>query len=353
MTVQEETGMVGACHLDPSLVRGRVMLNLDSEDDDMLFVGCAGGGDSRFHFSRPAGAVPDGDAALGVTVQGLRGGHSGLEIDKNRLNGIRALARLLQEARPGSSLRLAAIEGGDRRNAIPRRASADVTLPRADVAAFRERLQAAFGQLSDQYRGLEDDMALDVRELDPAPGRAAFGDEDTRVLLDLLLVIPVGVDAMSQSIPGLVETSNNMGIIQTQGATVEVFCNTRSSVAPAFRDMLGRLRALARLTGCEFEEFPTYPGWKVDLDSRVLQVVRRTYQRLFDAAPHVTAVHAGLEAGVISDRVAGMDVVSFGPNIRGAHAPGERVSIGSVAKFYRLLKATLDDLSSGDGPGRG
>jgi len=349
MTVEEETGLFGATKLDPSMIRGRVMLNLDSEDDRILFIGCAGGTDLRTRWSRPRTPVPENWVGLTLTLDKLRGGHSGAEIDKNRLNAIKALSRLLQTAFEGLQCRIDSIQGGDRRNAIARFAQAEVWLPQETEETFRARLKSSLAALTEQYRKLEPTIELAIHEISRSTQAAiaAFDVNDSHTLIDLLRSIPSGVIVLSQDLPGLVETSNNIGIVETVGESVEIVCSPRSSVAPAMDDVIATLKATARLAGAEQEVLGSYPGWEVNLDSQVLKVARTTYHRLFGADPSVEAIHAGLEAGVIAARIeGGMDVISFGPNIRGAHAPGERVSIGSVAKFYQLLKALLDDLSS-------
>ena len=301
MTVEEEIGLVGAGRLDPSLVRGRLIINLDSEDDDELFVGCAGGTDSRIRWTRPPYGGPWrlGGPVLGLG--GLRGGHSGTEIDKNRLNANKALARLIEAAGDGRTWRLASIEGGDRRNAIARSAAAVVWVAPADVASFRDSLQRAVKSLAEQYRVLEPNLEFLT---DPAPAAEpgsvlAFSHDDSRVLVDLLRAVPVGVILLSQDLPGLVETSNNLGILRTEGDSVEIVCGSRSSVAPAMEDLIGTLAALARLAGAEHQVLGSYPGWDVNLDSRVLHVAQAAYRRLFGEEPRVNAIHAGLEAGVL------------------------------------------------------
>ena len=348
MTVEEETGLFGASKLDPSLLNGRVMLNLDSEDDRVVFIGCAGGTDLRIRWSRPRPVVPHEWLGLNLNLEKLRGGHSGAEIDKNRLNANKAMSRLLRSATEGLAGRIGSIQGGDRRNAIARFASAQVWLAPDAEAAFRTQLATALAHVTDQYRKLEPGIELLIEGISRSSDTdvTAFGIEDSLTLIDLIRSIPSGVITLSQDLPGLVETSNNIGIVETSGEVVEIVCSPRSSVGPAMDDMIETLKATARLAGANSEVLGSYPGWEVNLDSQVLKVARKTYQKLFGAEPAIEAIHAGLEAGVIGARIeGGMDVISFGPNIKGAHAPGERVSIGSVKKFYQLLIALLDDLS--------
>jgi dipeptidase D len=340
MTVDEEAGMTGARGLDPALLAGRTLINLDSEDDGLLFVGCAGGGDLRLVFRARRIGVPQELQALNVRVRGVQGGHSGIDIHRNRMNAIHALVRLLQAGAADEPLRLAAIDGGSKRNAIPREAGA--TLHVADATAYRTRLAAATQALRQQYRGLDD--GLDVLVEPAGAGGEAWCDSDSRRLLDLLRGIPSGVVAMSMDIPGLVETSSNLGVIRTQGEAVEILALARSSVAPALAALIDTHRSLARLAGAQLTHLGGYPGWKPDMQSRALGVTRRAYARVFGKEPEVTAVHAGLECGLIGERVPGMDMVSFGPTMQGVHAPGERVNIASVGRFWKLLGAVLEDL---------
>jgi dipeptidase D len=343
-TIDEETGLTGAKNLDTSLLRGRVLLNLDTEDDGIIYVGCAGGTDTHFKWTAPKTPVPAGWAGVRVAVGGLRGGHSGVDIDRNRLNAIRALTRLLQEAAKAAPLRLAEVSGGNKRNAIPRECGATLCHPAGARQEVRQAIERIREQLAVQYRGLEDGLKVTMEDHDL--GKAGvFAPEQTNKLLDFLRVLPTGVVGMSQDIRGLVETSSNLAVIGTSGETVDVVCSSRSSVAGAMRDILDTLHALARLAGAEIDEQEGYPGWKPDMTSRVLALTCQVYKRLFKAEPQVTAVHAGLECGLIGERVPGIDMVSFGPQITGAHAPGERVHIPSVGRFWTLLGAVLDELS--------
>lgn len=340
MTIDEETGMTGAQGLDPAILRGRTMLNLDSEDDNVLFVGCAGGGDLKVTFEAARAAAPAGFSALLVSVKGLQGGHSGIDIHRNRMNAIHALVRLVQEGAKGEPVLLASIAGGSKRNAIPREASATIFVRDAD--SFRRNVDAEKAALLYQYKGLDDGLHVGI---EAASASDAWSEADSRRLLDLLRAIPSGVTAMSMDIEGLVETSTNLGVIKTTGRTVEVFLLSRSSVGPALADLLEAQKSLCRLAGVKCEYLGGYPGWKPDMQSKSLAVTKAAYARLFGSEPGITAIHAGLECGLIGERAPGMDMVSFGPLLVGVHAPGERVSIASVEKFWKLLGAVLDDLS--------
>ncbi len=337
-TVDEETGLTGAKNLDPRIVRGRVLINLDSEDDCVLYIGCAGGTDTRFELAASKVPVPVGAKGLRVAVSGLRGGHSGTDIDKNRLNAIRAMTHVLQDAAKVTPLLLAHIGGGNKRNAIPRECSVALYCPGAAEKELREAVERTHEVLATRFRGLDDGLMVSVEDLPPGSTGVAFSAEQTSRLLDLLRAIPTGVIAMSQDIRGLVETSSNLAVVgMSSDDTVEVACSSRSSVEEGMRDTLDTLHALARLARAKIEEQEGYPGWRPDMSSRLLALTKLAHRKLFDNDPLVTAVHAGLECGLIGERIPGMDMVSFGPQINGAHAPGERVSISSVERFWRLL----------------
>ncbi len=343
-TVDEETGLTGASQLDPGLLQGRVLLNLDSEDDGELTVGCAGSTDVTLRWQAPKQAAPAGSVALTVKVMGLKGGHSGVDIDKGRLNAIKALVRLLQSAADVAPLSLAAIDGGNKRNAIPREARATIYCPGSDVGAVRRALEERRAEMTAQFQGLEEGWTVQI-ETANASAATAFSQADTRRLLDLLRSIPSGVIGMSQDIAGLVETSNNLASLSTRDGVVQVACLARSASAAAMRDALDSIGAIGRLGGAEVEESGGYPGWKPNRASPVLRVAEQTFRRVFHKEPRVTAVHAGLECGLFGERVPGMDMVSFGPDIKGPHAPGERVHAPSVERFWTLLAALLDDLT--------
>jgi dipeptidase D len=344
MTLDEETGMTGAQGLDPSMIRGRIMLNLDSEEDGVLFVGCAGGCDTKMALTAPKRPIEADHELLGLQVGGLLGGHSGLDINAGRLNAIHALVRMLQRASGRVPMTLVSIEGGSKRNAIPREAKAVVAVPTHGREAFRLAIEEARAKLADQYQGLDDGLDVTVTVASERE-RQAFDEEGTARILRLLRAIPSGVLAMSQAIPGLVETSTNLGVVKTEDDTVRTVSCSRSSVAPALDDVLDGLHSIGRLAEAQVEHVGGYPGWKPNMGSPVLEATRSAYQQLFDEEPQVTAIHAGLECGLIGERVSDMDMISFGPEIQGAHSPRERVSAESTERFWKLLVKVLDELS--------
>ena len=341
-TVDEETGLTGARGLDPSLLRGRRLLNLDTEDEGVLTVGCAGGADTRVVLPLDTTATGPGSTALAVKLAGLHGGHSGVDIHLQRGNAVQLLARLLRAAGlPGP---LAGLQGGDKHNAIPREAWATVVLPADSAAEAQGRIRARFEEVRAEYAGPEPGMRLQI-EAAPLPGAVWTSSTSDRVL-DLLIALPHGVVAMSHDIPGLVETSTNLAAVKGGAGELQVLTSTRSSVASALEWVRARIEAVAELAGASAHHRDGYPGWKPDLDSALLAVVRRVHERVTGEEPRVEAVHAGLECGIIGEMVPGMEMISFGPQIEFPHSPSERVHVESVARFYRLLTEVLKELAA-------
>jgi dipeptidase D len=344
-TLDEETGLTGAAGLDGKLLRGDILLNLDSETDGVIYVGCAGGADTHIDLELGTRAARPGTSALEIEVRGLRGGHSGMEIDQGRGNALKLLARLLLRARDdGVAFDLESLTGGGKHNAIPREARATVRVDAGDVSRL-ERIAA--GLLDDariELRGSDDGVTAEVREVRGADTVLSAADRDR--LLHLLAALPHGVAAMSREIAGLVETSDNLATV-TCGppGRYRVVTSSRSSVMPALRARQRSIRAVAELAGASVSTHDAYPGWQPDLDSRALAVVREVYADIWEREPEVTAIHAGLECGLLGEKKPGLDMVSFGPRIEGAHSPDERAHVPSVSRFWRALSETLRRLS--------
>jgi dipeptidase D len=342
-TVSEEQGLTGAKALDASFVSGRVLLNLDGTSDHSLTIGCAGSTHTFTRLPLPLEAVPAGDVTLRVALTGARGGHSGGDIDKSRANAIKELGRVLSRAYERVPFRLARLDGGVSRNAIPRDASATVAVAPGDEAGFREAAERELGSLREQFAGSDGDLALSI---EPANVERALEHAATRRVLDLLAATPTGVIAMSPALPGKVETSTSLTVATTDDGVLTLASMTRSANAPALDDVVAGIVATARLAAAEVEIRRSYPPWRPDLDSRLLGVARGTFERLFDETPTLEVVHGGLECAVIGDKLPGVEMLSLGPEIVGPHAPGERVSIPATQRFYSLLGALLDDLSA-------
>jgi len=344
-TLDEERGLHGAAGLDGALLHGTVLLNLDSEEEGILYVGCAGGGDSVL--SLPVRQVPlrDGRGAMRVEVSGLRGGHSGMDIVLQRGNALQILARLLLagEAAVGG-LALVSLGGGGARNAIPRDAAATVVLPSGKEEVFAGALQDEFAAIRHELRVADPDAQL--RLIAGTEAEAAWAGDAAHRVLRLLLALPHGVLAMSLDLPGLVETSSNVAVVRVEDGKVAIVTNQRSSVGSSLQAARARVRAIAELVEAAIEQPPAYPAWQPYLDSPVLAVVQAVYREREGRDPDVRAVHAGLECGVIGEKVPGLDMLSFGPQIEAPHSPDERTLIPSVGRFYDLLRATLETLAT-------
>jgi dipeptidase D len=339
-TVNEEVGgpEEGASALDPTLLTGRTLFNLDSEEDGTLTIGSASSTDTTIVVELPR--EPADGIALSVSVGGGLGGHSGVDIARGHANAIKVLGRVLREAFAVAPFRLDSLDGGRSWNAIPRDATAVCVVP--DDARFREAVSAAGATVADAYRTSDPGVTVSVAVSESAD---AWTESGTRALLDLLAVVPSGPLAMSAAFDGLVETSTSLGQAVSDGTRFELHSLSRSSNESARPEVLAALAAAARLAGGSFEVGLEDPGWRPDLDSPVLAVTRRLYEELFGAKPVVTAVHAWLETAVIGEKAPGLDMIAIGPQIEAPHSPDERVSIPTVERFWRLLAAVVDELA--------
>jgi dipeptidase D len=343
-TVSEEQGLEGAKALDPSLVEGRLLVNLDGTSNASLTVGCAGSAHTFVRLPLDPEPVPSGWLAQRVTVSGARGGHSGADIANGRANAIKALGRVLSRAGSATAFRLVSLDGGVSRNAIPRDARAVLAVEPGSESALRGAVEDEIAALRAQFRGTDDEVTATV-EPEASVERAA-DDATTRRALDLLHVLPTGVISMSPQVRGVVETSTSLTVASTEEDTVTLGSMTRSALPEALDDVVATIDSAARLAGAGIEVVRSYPPWRPDFDSRLLATAKATYERLFDREPRLDVVHGGLECAVIGERLPGVEMLSLGPDVEGPHAPGERLSVSGTAQFYRLLAALLDDLSS-------
>ncbi len=336
-TVEEETTGKGAVELDPSLIHAEVMLNLDTETSGELPIGCAGGAWTVISWSTPTEPIPEDWPVCDITVSGLSGGHSGIDIIKNRLNGIKGIVWLIRRIAEDIPFRLCGLAGGDAANAIPIRAEATIAFPPTDSRFLEETIAIVAAQLKSRFSLTDPDINISKTNVDPK-GIKCWSEEHQARLLDLLATIPSGVIAMEQHTPNLVETSNNLGIVALKDNVVEIRCLSRSSVAAAQEEIVASIESAARLAGADFTlVHPVFPPWRVSSDSALLAIVQASYRALFQRDPKLVTFHAGLECGDIQERIPGLDVVSLGPDIQNAHMPGERVNIASVEEFYELL----------------
>tara|TARA_B100001123_G_scaffold450963_1_gene625513 strand:- start:4193 stop:5644 length:1452 start_codon:yes stop_codon:yes gene_type:complete len=341
-TVDEETGLTGASELDATLLTGQQLINLDSEEEGILYVGCAGGGESRLTLDTPTTDAEATAVTLAIRLTGLKGGHSGCDIHLQRGNAIKLLGRLLWNAYLDVPFSLGHIDGGSAHNAIPREAFARVTVDVGMKDEFLATVDAERDAIQIEYAPSDPEIQLDVEPVDPTP--FTWSQSTTETILGLLAALPHGVVTMSHDIPDLVETSINLATVEQAGSQVTISLSSRSSIDSALDSLRRQVRASGVLAGAKIEEDTPYPGWKPNLDSHLLNVVAAVHTREFGTEPEVKAIHAGLECGILGKKAPGMDMISFGPVIQFPHSPDERVHIGSVGRFYRLLTATLEAL---------
>jgi dipeptidase D len=348
MTVAEEVGLEGANGLDPALVTGSILVNLDSEEDGRLTVGCAGSTDTWIHVERPRAGTDAGAKTFSVTAAGGLGGHSGSNIALGRANAVKILGRALREAHAESPFRLVSLNGGKSRNAIPRDAVAICSVPAGQEEAFRRAVEKADGMIREAFSKTDSGARVSVEPVENASD--AWSTEDTAALLDVVALVPTGPLAMSPDFDDLVETSTSLGEAVTDGERLTLHSLSRSSNDAALPDTINSLDAAARLAGGTLEVKHNYGGWRPNLDSPALAATKVAYKNALGEEPIVTAVHAGLETAVIGDKVPGLDMISFGPQIEAPHSPDERVSIPTVERFWKLLVGMVDELSK---PGAG
>jgi dipeptidase D len=348
MTVAEEVGLEGANALDGSLLTGSILINLDSEEDGRLTVGCAGSTDTWIRIKAPREPTAEGAVTLSVTVTGGQGGHSGSGIALGRSNAIKVLGRALREAHGTVPFRLVSLDGGKSRNAIPRDAVALVSVAGDVEADLRAALEKANGTIRDAFAKTDSGVFVSV-----APGEATaepWSEAATASLLDAVALVPTGPLALSPDFDDLVETSTSLGEAITEGDQLTLHSLSRSSNDSAMPEVIATLDAVARLAGGALEEKFNYGGWRPNLDSPALAAAKTVYERLFGEPPIVTAVHAGLESAVIGGKVEQeLDMLSLGPQIEFPHSPDERVSVPTVERFWQLVVAVVDELSR---PGR-
>ena len=339
-TTDEETGLTGAFALDDTLLKGEVLINLDSEDDAEIYVGCAGGIDTTATMKYKVKDTPDDFFAFSVIVKGLMGGHSGDDIDKRRANANKLLNRILWNIHKELNLHLVEIDGGNLRNAIPREASALACVPFVDKEKVRIIFNQIAAELEDENIAVETKMRIELHS-EELP-KHVMTRKSTAKLLNALYACPHGIIAMSPDIPGLVETSTNMASVKMkENKTVLITTSQRSSVESAKYDVAHQVESVLKLAGCKVTHGDGYPGWKPNLNSQLLKVAEKSYQKLFDIKPKVKAIHAGLECGLFLKKYPHLDMISIGPTMRGVHSPDERMEIETVGRVFDWLKDIL------------
>lgn len=342
LTSDEETGMTGAFGLKGGIFKGDILLNLDSEDEGELYVGCAGGVDANIEFKYKEEAVPSGHVAYKLAVKGLKGGHSGLEIILGRGNSNKILFRFLRHATKEHGLRLASVDGGSLRNAIPRESFAVVTVPAANAAKFEACVVKSLAVYQKELSLVETDLSFTAEKMDLP--KSVIESAVTNNVINAIYGCPNGVIRMSDAMPGLVETSTNLARVLSSDGKLIVQCLLRSSVDTAKDDLAEMVSCVFELAGAKVELSGGYPGWKPDMNSVILNHMKNVYNKKYGKVPDVKAIHAGLECGLLGGVYPNWDMISFGPTIRYPHSPDEKVNIASVAKFWDFLVETLKSI---------
>jgi len=340
-TIDEETGMTGAQGLKGGILDGEILLNLDTEEDDEIGVGCAGGIDVTATRTYNEEDTPETKVGYVIKVKGLQGGHSGMQIHEGLGNSNKLLNRILFDGFENYGLRISEIDGGSLRNAIPRESKALVAIDAVHEDAFFDEMKTIAEEIKLEYKTMEPELVIEISKIETPIKIMDLGVQEglTRALYSAWN----GVYRMSPDIPDLVETSNNLARVVVKDGNIKIGCLTRSSVESSKMDLANTLRASFELTGCEVEFSGSYPGWKPNMDSAILKVMEALYIKMNGKKPHVAACHAGLECGILGTNYPEMDMISFGPNIRGAHSPDERAQISSTQKFWSFVLEILKE----------
>ncbi|MGD9488702.1 MAG: aminoacyl-histidine dipeptidase [Calditrichaceae bacterium] len=341
-TVDEETGLTGANELKNDFVNGRILLNLDSEEEGALYIGCAGGQHTILKRNIDWQSPKADGTAYRVKVSGLRGGHSGLNISEDFGNAIKLLARLLYQAGLSVDFQLASINGGNKHNAIPREADAVIVLSGSTLDTMKKLVTEYDAIYKEELKFVDKDVKVTIEKCDAV--KNVFNNDLKDQLVKMIYAMPHGVMTMSHAVAGLVETSTNMAIVETKKDNVELLTSQRSSVASAVADIADKIKALGELSGFKVEQGGGYPAWAPNPDSELLKVCKSIYANKYKSEPDVKAIHAGLECGIIGEHYDGMDMISFGPDIEGAHSPDERVKVSSVAHTWDYLLEVLREI---------
>ncbi len=343
-TVDEETGLTGANALSGDFIEGKILLNVDSEDEGVFTVGCAGGRDTRISLPVHYEDAPEGFVMARVKAGGMTGGHSGVNINEERANAIRVLVRVLMQLRREHDIRLADISGGTAHNAIPRDAWADIFVHRDHFKAIEKIVADTEAVFRREFKKTDTNMKISADLQLETMGKRPLNTADSGRILDLLIALPHGVAAMSTEMKGLVETSNNEASVRIANSKLEIVTSQRSSVMSRLHALTWRIEALARLAGADAVSGGGYPSWQPNLQSPLLARCKEVYRKLFGKDAHVEAIHAGLECGIIGDKKEGMDMISFGPTLKNPHSPDEKIHVESIGKIWEFLVELLKSL---------
>ncbi len=343
-TIDEETGMTGALNLDGSLLQGKILLNLDTEDDDELCIGCAGGIDTNSEMPINMEPCPEGYTGLKIAITGLKGGHSGMDIILGRANANKIMNRFILDLYDNHGARIVEIDGGSLRNAIPRESFATLALPISEAEMIHDSIADFFEEIYAEYETTDPDMSVEIEDC-LCPAEIVSLDDQNKII-NSIYAIYNGVFKMSAQIEGLVETSSSLARVIVKDACFKTQSLQRSSVESSKMDIANSVRAALEAVGANVQQGGDYPGWAPNANSPILKETEKIYKEMFNENPKVQACHAGLECGILGDRVPGLDMISFGPTIQAPHSPDERVHIQSVQKFWNYLQEVLKNIPS-------
>jgi dipeptidase D len=341
-TVDEETGLTGAFAMESDMLTGKILLNLDSEDFGVITVGCAGGGDSKIKVSFKKQQVNDEMESISIKISGLRGGHSGVDIHEQRGNAVKILSRMLWKFSDDYDFFIADLSGGDKHNAIPREAYANISVKKSDKNRFIEMLKNEEKIILEEIKPIDPNFSVNIEDISK-PSSTLTKDSQIKIL-NLLQGLPHGIDKMSYDIPDLVETSTNLASIKLNEKNALIHLSTRSSIKSSLQDLRDRIHAIADLSDASVTEDEPYPGWKPDLDSKILKLSKEIFKDMYGKEPKVEAIHAGLECGIIGEKFPGMDMISIGPTIKYPHSPEEQVHVSTVEKTYKYVLKILENV---------
>jgi len=340
LTVEEEMGVVGADNLDPSLLSGKTLINVDSETEGVFTVGCAGGGTVNITLPVTWDVQKQDEVVFELKVSGLQGGHSGEDINKFRTNANKLIARVLDEIQRRIPIQLSTIKGGTARNAIPREAEAVFVCSKSQAKLCEKVFSIIRTTLQSELSKTETGLELALHEINSEPIRS-IGLAETQAVVRLLMALPHGVSSMSADMPAFVETSNNIGVMELKEDGLSIVSNHRSSVFSKLEEITRRVETVAWLAGAKAERTKMFPPWEPNMESLLLKKCIDTYRSLVEEEPKVEITHGGLECGIISDRCGGLDTISMGPTIRDLHSPEEKLYMPSLAKTWEFLKIFL------------
>lgn len=341
-TIDEETGMTGAMGLEAGLLEGEILLNLDTEEDDEIDIGCAGGVDVTATRTYTSVKTPEKSIAFKISVTGLNGGHSGMDIHKGLGNANKIMNRLLYSGSEHFGVRIASIDGGSLRNAIPRESFAVITIDKISKEPFLFEINELISTIKEEFSTIESSLSIEIEPSELPTQVLDLGVQEG--LIKSIYGALNGVYKMSLDMEDLVETSNNIARVIVKNGAITIGCLTRSSSESSKYDLANSLRSTFELAGFEVEFSGSYPGWQPNVDSEILDVLSNLYEQLHGEKANVVACHAGLECGILGQNYPKMDMISFGPTILGAHSPDERVSISSVMKFWKFVLEILKNI---------